>query len=105
MFLNMEPHRDDFNLCIGIARLAAVLLVVLVATQAIGRLLQGFAIQFAIAIWWQAECICRWIGTYWIPACNDYARQGKLVVVQEVTEADYWSQPPKTLAQSSLKAM
>ena len=92
MFLNMEPHRDDFNVCIGIARLAAVLLVVLVATQAIGRLFKDSLASLRLRFGGTRNVFVGGLGRIGFQLATDYASQGKLVVVQEITEQDYWTQ-------------
>lgn len=92
MLLDMDPHRDDFNICIGIARLAAVLLVVLVATQAIGRLFKDSITSLRMQFGGKRNVFIGGLGRIGFQLATDYASQGKLVVVQEISETDVWSQ-------------
>ncbi|MFO0943829.1 MAG: NAD-binding protein [Pirellulales bacterium] len=92
IFLNMEPHRSDFNWCIGIARLSAVLLVALVAIKAIGRLFKDSWDSLRLRIRGKRNVFIGGLGRIGYQLATDYSAQGKLVVAQEIVDADYWIQ-------------
>ena len=92
MLLNMEPHRTDFNAYIGIARLTAVLLVVLVATQAIGRLFKDSQANLRLRFGGKRNVFVGGLGRIGFQLATDFACQGKLVVAQEIGSADHWRQ-------------
>jgi len=91
ILLDMESHGDDFNVFIGIARLAAVVLVTVVATQAISRLFQDSL--SGLRLWFRGKrnVFVGGLGRIGFQLATDYAKQGKLVVVEELDEPNYWT--------------
>jgi hypothetical protein len=122
LLLNMSPHAstEEFNFLIGVARVSSVLLVVLVATQAIGKLFKDSFDYFQL---WCADqngvlnrlrhwlagknSVLRYLsglfadreivfigglGRIGFQLATDYAKEGKLVVVQEICDPNHWTE-------------
>ncbi len=92
IFLNMESHRDNFNFLIGLARITAVLLVALVATQAIGQLFKDSVANLRLRFGGKRNVFVGGLGRIGFQLAAEYADQGKLVVVLEIAEPNYWTQ-------------
>ncbi len=122
LLLNMSPHEEPekFNFFIGLARISAVLFVALVGTQAIGTLFKDSFDYFRLwcfsrngllnrlRLWFASrgrpfKSLSDWfpnrevafiggLGRIGLQLATDYAREGKVVVVQEKCEPNHWTQ-------------
>jgi len=90
LLLNMSSHGGkNFGFFIGLARCTAVLLVGLVAIQAIGKLFRDSSDYFRLWFAGRRSVFIGGLGRIGFQLAIDYSKQNKLVIVEEVAGPDH----------------
>ncbi len=98
IFLNFDPHPSkNASWWIGIARVAAVLLVAFVAAKAIGFLFKDSFTRLKLALWRKQTILVCGLGRIGIELVEEFSKKGQLVVVIELDTKRNWTRTAEKL--------
>jgi hypothetical protein len=87
----MEAHTREFNFWIGLARVSAVFLAIVVAIEAIRRLFKNSIEHMRVSFWGTGHVFVAGLGRIGMEVARDRVANNDFVIALEIVESNYWT--------------